>query len=568
MSTALGQPVGPPPSSAGINYAARGFAVALAIVVGFSAISLQLVRLALRGQLDEPRVAMTQPLTESYWRPDIVDRNGRLLATDIEAPTLYADPALIIDVDEVVEHLVQVFPEFDAAELRRSLSDRNRRYVRLKRGISPATAQRIHNFGLPGIAFRNEPKRVYPNGALAGHVLGYVNIDNRGTSGLERFIDEAVGIEAVHSGAPGSLKPVRISLDLAVQYGLEDELRAATRQYRAKGAAGVILDVNTGEVLAAASLPQVDPSDRSHILDASRLDKMTDGVYELGSIFKMLTVAMALEAGTADLDKVYDVRVPLRVGRYTIRDFHPLGRPLSVREIFIHSSNVGAGMMALELGSERQRAYLAKFGLIEPIRTEAGQVAPPKLPQNWGKAETITISYGHGMAVAPLQFAATAAALINGGWQVRPTFRSDPITTDRAQVISAETSAAIRELMRRNVSSRHGTGRRADVPGYEVGGKTGTAELPGRGGYRETAVIASFVAAFPMSAPKYLVLVMLHEPKPTEKTHGLRTAGVNAAPVAGRIIARTAPLLGVFPQEQTSASQADNPIRRSSDGRI
>src|SRR5690606_1360430 len=289
----------------------------------------------------EPRVAMTQPLTTAVWRPDIIDRNGRLPATDIEAPTLYADPAMIIDVDEVVERLTEVFPEFNAAELRRSLSDRNRRYVRLKRGISPAAAQRIHNYGLPGIAFRNEPKRVYPNGTLAGHVLGHVNIDNQGTSGLERYIDETIGVEAVHAGTPGTLKPLQISLDIAVQHALEHELRSAVQTYSAKGAAGVILDANTGEVLAAASLPQVDPADRMQGLDPQRLDKLVDGVYELGSIFKTLTIAMALEAGTAHLDKVYDVRVPLRVGKYTIRDLYPPGRPLTVRDIFVLSSNVG-----------------------------------------------------------------------------------------------------------------------------------------------------------------------------------------------------------------------------------
>lgn len=535
-------------SDATATFALRSFAVALTMIVAFSAISGQLVRLALRGQIAEPQIAVTQPLTTSYWRPDIVDRRGRLLATDIEAPTLYADPALIIDVDTVVEHLVQVFPEFNAAELRRSLSDRSRRYVRLKRGISPATAQRIHNFGLPGIAFRSEPKRVYPNGALAGHVLGHVNIDNKGTSGIERFIDEEVGIEAVHSGVPGSLPPVRISLDMSVQHAVEDELQAAVRQYSAKGAAGVILDVDTGEVLAAVSLPRVDPADRMQSLDPARLDKLADGVYELGSIFKTITVAMALEAGTADLDKVYDVRVPLRVGRYTIRDPYPVGRPLTVREIFVHSSNVGAGMVALELGAERQREYLARFGLTDSIRSEAGPITAPNLPRHWGKAETITIAYGHGIAVAPLQFAATAASLINGGLRVTPTFRQGarlPSSTDR--IVSPATSAAIRDLMRRNVVSTHGTGRRAEVPGYEVGGKTGTAELPARGGYREEAVIASFLAAFPMSAPEYLVLVMLHEPKPTDKTNGRITAGINAAPVAGRIIARAGPLLRVFP---------------------
>lgn len=535
--------------------AARAFVVALSVVIGFSAISIQLVRLALQGQFAEPRVAMTQPLTTAVWRPDIIDRNGRLLATDIEAPTLYADPAMIIDVDEVVERLTEVFPEFNAAELRRSLSDRNRRYVRLKRGISPAAAQRIHNYGLPGIAFRNEPKRVYPNGTLAGHVLGHVNIDNQGTSGLERYIDETIGVEAVHAGTPGTLKPLQISLDIAVQHALEHELRSAVQTYSAKGAAGVILDANTGEVLAAASLPQVDPADRMQGLDPQRLDKLVDGVYELGSIFKTLTIAMALEAGTAHLDKVYNVRVPLRVGKYTIRDLYPPGRPLTVRDIFVLSSNVGAGMLALELGSERQRAYLERFGLTKPIRTEAGPVAAPKLPRYWGKAETITISYGHGMALAPIQFAATAAALVNGGHWVPPTFvqQSSPAWERGERIVSRETSLAIRELMRRNVVSPRGTGRRADVPGYEVGGKTGTAELPSRGGYREEAVIASFVAAFPMSDPKYVVLVMLHEPKPTEETKGKITAGVNAAPVAGQIIARTAPLLGVLPRHHEEA---------------
>jgi len=537
-------------TSPAISFAARSFAVALAIIVGFSAIGVQLVRLALKGQVIEPRSSMTRTLTESFWRPDIVDRQGRLLATDVEAPTLYADPALIIDVDEVVESLIEVFPDLDPAELRRILSDRNRRFVRLRRGISPATAQRIHNFGLPGLAFRSEPKRVYPNGTLAGHVIGNVNVDNQGTSGIERYLDEAIGIEAVHAGAPGSMKPVRISIDLAVQHGLEDELRSAVREYRAAGAAGIILDVKTGEVLATASLPEVDPADRMQSLDVGRLNKVAEGVYELGSIFKTLTVAMALEAGTATLDKVYDVRAPLRIGRYTIRDPYPLGRPLSVRDIFVHSSNVGAGMIALELGSARQREFLARFGLTEPVRSEAGPVAAPKLPTNWGQAETITISYGHGMAVAPIQFAAAAATLINGGLRVKPTFRR--ATTDSAggaeRVVSAATSAAIREIMRRNVISPHGTGRRAEVPGYEVGGKTGTAEMPGRGGYREKSVIASFLAAFPMSDPRYLVLTMLYEPAPTDKTGGRITAGVNAVPVAGHIIARTAPLLGVLPQ--------------------
>jgi cell division protein FtsI (penicillin-binding protein 3) len=528
--------------------AGRAFCVVLALVLAFGAIGAQLVRLALKGQI-ETRVSMSRPLAETYWRPDILDRHGRLLATDVEAPTLYADPALIVDVDEVAERLSHVLGDLDSSELRRVLGDRTRRFVRLRRGLSPALAQQIHDLGLPGLAFRNEPKRVYPNGVLAGHVLGHVNVDNQGTSGLERYVDETVGVETAQSPLGGNQLPaVETSLDLAVQHGLEQELRGAVERFRAKGAAALILDVNTGEVLAAASLPELDPSRRTQSLDPVRLDKVTGGAFELGSIFKAVTVAMALESGTATLGKVYDVRAPLKVGAYTIRDLHPQGRPLSVREIFIHSSNVGAGMMALELGAARQRDHLARLGLTEPMRSETGPVAPPRLPDHWGRAETITISYGHGIAVAPIQFAAAAATLINGGWRVRPTFRKvEAPNALRERVLRPETSAAVREIMRRNVILPQGTGRRAEVPGYEVGGKTGTAELPGRGGYRGNAVIASFLAAFPMSAPRYLVLVMLHEPEPAEGTGGRITAGVNAAPLAGEIIARVAPLLDVLP---------------------
>jgi cell division protein FtsI (penicillin-binding protein 3) len=515
-------------------------------MAAFSTIGGQLVRLALKGQV-EAHASMTRPIAEKLWRPDIVDRNGLLLATDVEAPTLYADPSVILDVDEVVEKLAQIFPDIDSAELRRTLGDRNRRFVRLRRGLSPATAQRVHALGLPGLGFRQEPKRVYPNRVLAGHVLGTVNGDNQGTAGIERYIDEAVGVESAET-VETPRGPVRLTIDAAVQYALEAELRAGMKRFAADGAGGVIMDVSNGEVLASVSIPDVDPVRRLQSLDPVRLDKVSDGVYELGSIFKTFTVAMALEAGTATVDKVYDVRKPLRAGPYVVRDLHPLGRPLTVRDIFIHSSNVGAGMMAVEIGAARQREWLTRFGLIKPIRTETGPVAAPKLPLRWGPAENITIAYGHGLAVSPLQFAAAAASLVNGGWRVTPRFTPAPAApNERERVLQPETSAALRQLMRRNVTSPQGTGKRAEVAGYEVGGKTGTAEIPGKGGYKQKAVIASFVAAFPMSDPKYLVLVMLHEPKATAETDA-RTAGTNAAPVAGLVIARTAPLLGVLPQ--------------------
>jgi cell division protein FtsI (penicillin-binding protein 3) len=523
--------------------------IVLLMMALFAAVAGQLVRLSIRSA-NTPRVAMSEPITRTFARPDIVDRNGRLLATDLEAPSLYADPALILDVDEATEKLAAILPELDAAELRRQLADTSRRFVWIRRGLAPRLAQRIHDLGQPGLAFRQEPKRVYPMRRAAGHLLGAVNVDNRGIAGIERFIDEAGGTEAVQGGAGGSKPAVRLSIDLGVQSGLQEELKAAVERYSASGAAGVILDVQSGEILASASLPDVDPGRAVEAQDPTRLDKLTTGVYELGSIFKAFTIAEAIEAGRATLDTVYDVRIPLRYGRFQIRDLHPLGRPMSVRDIFIHSSNVGAAMLAETGGPQAQRDFLTRLGLTEPMKTEAASFTPPKLPSRWGAIETATISFGHGMAMPPLQFAAASAALVNGGWRVTPTVLAN--TMARAslpgeRVLKPETSEAISQLMRRNVTSPSGTGRQADVPGYEVGGKTGTAEIPGVGGYQKKAVLASFLAAFPMSKPRYIVLITIQEPQASEATKGQITAGVNAAPTAGLVIARVAPLLGVLP---------------------
>jgi cell division protein FtsI (penicillin-binding protein 3) len=356
-------------------------------------------------------------------------------------------------------------------------------------------------------------------------------------------------VEPVQGAGRMQKAPLRLSLDIGVQHALTEELKQARALYNATAAAGLILDANSGEILAAASLPQIDPSRPAEWRDQALADRLFAGTFELGSVFKTLTVAMALEAGIADLDKVYDVTQPLTTGPYTITDFHPQGRPLSVREIFLHSSNVGAGMLGRELGARRQRALLDRFGLLEGMRTAAGPIAPPQLPKNWGDAETITISYGHGLAVAPLQFAAAVAALVNGGTRVTPTLLADGNgTADRQRVVSPATSAKIREIMRLNVTHAAGTGRRAEAEGYRVGGKTGTAELPGRGGYHAKAQISSFVGAFPMDAPKFVTLVILFEPQTGAVGGDHATAGLNAAPTTARIVERVAPLLGVLPR--------------------
>jgi cell division protein FtsI (penicillin-binding protein 3) len=519
------------------------------VLLCFVGIGGQLVRLAWRGAT-EIRVVLAEPLGQTWSRPDIVDRHGRLIASDIALPSLYADPLLILDADEVTEKLAAVLSGLDARELRQSLSDHSRRFLWVARALTPRQAQSVHELGLPGLGFRSELKRVYPLGTLAGHVVGAVNVDNKGLTGIERMLDETGKVEPVLGVARSPKAPVRLSLDVGVQHAVGEEMQRAVQRYAAAAAAALVLDVASGEILAAVSLPDVDPARPADWLDITRADRLSAGTYELGSVFKALTIAMALESGVvADLDKVYDVRQPLAAGPYTITDLHPQGRPLSVREIFLHSSNVGAGMLALEVGTERQRAFLGKLDLLEAMRTEVGAIALPQVPKTWAKAETITIGYGHGFAVAPLQFAAAMAALLNGGQRIAPTFLAAP-TGDRrgARLIAAATSAKVREIMRLNVTNPAGTGWRAQAEGYRVGGKTGTAEMPGRGGYREKSVIASFVGAFPMDGPRYLTLVVLFEPQSGDGSSAQITAGLNAAPVTARIVQAIAPLLGVLPR--------------------
>lgn len=532
----------------------RTLVATLAITIAFMAIAGQLVRLALSSQFSITS-SMTATIGESFARPDIVDRHGRLLATDVKKQSLFADPARVLDRDEVVEKLAVILPNINQAELRKNLSDRNRRFVWIRRGLSPKMAQRIHNLGLPGLAFRPELRRAYPGGPLAGHVLGHVNIDNKGTTGFERYIDEVVGVEAVHGATLAEQAPARLSLDIGVQYAVEDELAIAMRRFGSRGAAGIVLDIDTGEVLASASLPDVDPARPTMSLDPERIDKVVNSTFELGSVFKIVTVAMALENAVVSLDTMVDVRAPLTAGRFTIRDLHPAGRPLSVADIFIRSSNVGAGVLALEAGAQRSREFFERLRLLDPIKTEIGPIAAPQVPNQWGETEIITTSYGHGIAVAPLQFASAAATLLNGGKRVLPTFvKRQPNATDaNERLIKSVTSRDIRTIMLRNVTDPAGTGKRAKVLGYPVGGKTGTAEIPGAGGYKKDAVISSFLAAFPMNKPKYLVFVLLFEPTGTEESGGKVLAGRNAAPTAGHIIRRIGPLLGLLPTSKAAA---------------
>lgn len=481
-------------------------------------------------------------------RPDILDRNGVVLATDIQTASLHANPRKIIDIDEAIDQVTTVLKNLNVKKLRRKLSSK-RGFVWIKRELSPSEQAAVHRLGIPGFYFTTESRRVYPQGSSAAHVLGYVNVDNKGTAGIEKYLDRQNLIARHGPERRITPAPVNLSLDVRVQYALRSELAGALKRFGAKAAAGVVVKTDTGEVIALSSLPDFNPNEPAGALTANRHNQITYGVYEPGSTLKAVTIAMALDEGTATLDKKYDASQPIRIGRSVIGDYHGKKRPLTVREIFIYSSNIGAGKIALEVGEVRHRAFLRKLGLLTRPVLEVPEIGSPRFPRNWREINSATIGFGHGISVTPMQLALAGVALVNGGTYLPATFLPrDHDTAARLArtVIHPQTSASIRMLMRENVES--GTARKARVEGYAIGGKTGTAEKVINGRYSKKRLRTSFLGAFPIDAPQYVVLVMLDEPKPTKATMNRATAGWNAVPVAGRLIERIAPMLGILPE--------------------
>jgi cell division protein FtsI (penicillin-binding protein 3) len=526
------------------------------LVLAFAAVHLVIGgRLVLIGMKSDTQVArrVSNPDMLTSTRPDILDREGKQLATDVQSAMLYAEPKKGVGyVDDAVDQLRTVLPDLDERELREKLSSK-KGFVRLKREITAEQQHEIRKLGIPHVGFLTESKRVYPAANEASHVLGGVNVDSVGIAGLEKWVDSG-GLADLHMAgfATGrSLKPVQLSLDLDVQHAMRDELIKAQESYQAKSTSGMVFDVRTGEILAMVSLPDYDPNKPGKPTDLSRLNRLTTGVYEMGSTFKALTVAMALDSGKATLASKFDATAPLHFGRFTITDFHAQRRMLTVPEVFTYSSNIGAAKMALAMGVEAHKAFLKKMGQLDRLRTELPESAMPLVPKNWGEINTATISFGHGLAVAPLQAVMATAALVNGGLLIPPTFlkrtkaEADKIAT---RVIKPETSDKMRYLLRLNVEK--GTAKRAEVDGYYVGGKTGTSEKVVRGRYSHDKLLTVFTGVFPCNDPQYLVLVMIDEPK----NAGHSTAGLNAAPTTGQIIARIGPLLGVEPRHDLPAA--------------
>jgi cell division protein FtsI (penicillin-binding protein 3) len=527
-----------------VGFAMLAFAAIYAVIGG----RLAMFALGADGHSSARRAAAQDAIATA--RPDIVDRNGDILATDVKAPSLFGEPRRIIDKDEAIELLTATLPDLDTSEVRDRLTAK-KGFVWLKREISPTQQQEIHRLGIPGIGFLRENKRVYPTGNEVAHLIGLVNIDNQGIAGMEKWLDSN-GLADLHRAGFATdrlQRPIELSVDLRVEHALRDELLKAKEKYHAKAASGLVSNVRTGEIVAMVSVPDFDPNNPKEAHDPDRINRLTTGVYEMGSTFKAFTLAMALDSGKISLDSMWDARGNLHYGKFTIHDSHMLGRFINTREVFYYSSNIGAARIALGQGVEAHKAFLAKMGQLTRLRTELPESAAPLVPRHWGELNTVTIAFGQGLSVAPLQAVMGINALVNGGFLIPPTFlkRSEAEAAAMAKrVVKQETSDKMRYLMRLNAEI--GTAKNADVKGYYVGGKTGTSEKVISGHYAKKRVLNSFTAIIPADNPQYQLLIMLDEPQALPETHGLITSGWNAVPTGGAVISRIAPLLGIEPR--------------------
>ncbi|MDK9721185.1 MAG: penicillin-binding protein 2 [Rhodospirillales bacterium] len=518
----------------------------LVFVLAFGVIGVRLVGVTVIDpeQRVRPAVSAAKPFEVRMERADIVDRNGLILATSLPTVSLFANPKKVSDPKGAAAGIHRVLPELAEAEVLDKLTS-DKSFVYLKRNLTPGQHYEINRLGQPGLNFESSERRVYPQGPLVAHVVGLSDLDNKGIAGIEKTFDENLRQQP---------EPLRLSIDLRVQETLRSELANAMFKSSAIGATGMVMDVLTGELLAMVSLPDFDPNLPATHLPEAMFNRATLGSYEMGSTFKLFTAAGALDAGVANMGSTYDARAPIKVSRFEIKDYHPMNKFLSIEEIIVHSSNIGAARMALDLGTAGQKAFLSRLGMLKPVALELPELGVPQVPQVWREINTMTISYGHGLSVTPVHLASGVSTLVNGGMRVPATLlkRGDDEGIEVERVLSPKTSEAMRKLMRAVVES--GTGSKADSNGYDVGGKTGTAEkLSVHGGYAKKALLSSFVGVFPIERPRYVVLAMIDEPKGTKETFGYATGGWVAAPVVSKVVGRIGPLLGVAPSFEPGA---------------
>ncbi len=525
--------------------------VASVFVLGYLAISLRLTDLTLLRDRPAPEaVALTgdavKPLTKPL-RGTIIDRNGELMATSLAMPSVFANNGLIDDHAQVAHELAKILTEQKEPDLLKKLSS-GRKFVWIQRNITPRQQYAINALGHPGLGFQDEDRRIYPAGSLTAHITGYTDVDGKGIAGIEKL-----GNEQLVKGD----KPVALTIDLRVQHILHRELAASMEKFRAKAAAGVVMDVNTGEIIAMVSLPDFDPHHPSSASDDGKFNRVSLGVFEMGSTFKLFSTAAALDSGRVGFGTTFDTTQPIKVGRFTISDYHALHRVQSVPEIFMHSSNIGTARMAQTMGPDGLKDFYKRMGFFAPVPVDIPERGSPLYPNPWREVSTLTASFGHGIAVSPLHLVRATSALVNGGVMVTPQLvKKDnksllPQSPAGERVVTPQTSLKVRQLMELTVAE--GTGGKAAVEGYNVGGKTGTAEKNKNGRYDHNSLMSSFIGVFPINEPRYAVLAMMDEPKPAPNTYGYATGGWTAAPVVGRVVEQMGPLYQIPPSLDTRA---------------
>lgn len=542
-----------------------GFA-ALYILVAARALDLTVIQ----GEL--PRLAHQQvrdtdlaaPEQKTALRADIVDRNGVLLARSLETASLIADPALIMEPEAVAKDISRVLPGMTYGDVLKKLQRHDRdgrklRSVLIRRNLTPNDQYNILVLGHPGLGFRQEERRIYPQGSLAAHVVGFMDVDGKGLSGIERSMDSLLS-----SGR----QPLQMTIDIRLQHIVRRELQKAIDDFNAIGGVGAIMDVNTGEILAAVSAPDFDPHEITEKNKDAMFNRLTLGVYEMGSTFKTFSIAAYLEMQNASMSQSFDARAPISVGRFKISDFHPENRFLTIPEIFMVSSNIGAARMGEAVGTAKLKGFYKDLGLLDKVQIELDEVSRPLVPNPWRDLDTMVASYGHSLAVTPIQTLSAMATIVNGGILVHPTLLMDGSLPDKGsgkkdskaeiRVISAQTAHRMRQLLRLVVTE--GTAKSAEVAGFQVGGKTGTAEKKAGRGYSDNKRLSSFIGVFPMDAPRYAVMVMVDEPKGTKATYGYATGGWVAAPAVGRIIKAMAPVMGLVPRAIPPEKEMSAPL--------
>lgn len=479
--------------------------------------------------------------TVSSPRADIVDRNGVLLATSIKMASLYADPHLILEPVAAARGLSAIFPDQNYGELLNKLQS-EKRFVWIKRNLTPDQQAAVLELGQPGLVFQEEYKRLYPQGSLTSHFVGYGGVDGQGLSGVEGGFNKVL---------TASEDPLALTIDVRLQHILRRELQNTISDFTALGGSGVIMNVKTGDILAAVSQPDFDPHQIGTAKSEQQFNRVTLGTYELGSCFKIFTTAAFLEQFHAGMNQSFDTRNQIKIGRFTISDYHPENRVQTVPEVFMHSSNIGTAMMAQQIGTAGLKNFFDQLGLFKALDFDLPEVGKPQVPNPWRDVSTLTTSYGHGIAITPLQLATATATVIGNGTLIKPQLilnhdqKKTRAQTSGERVISPDTVQKMRELMRLVV--KHGTGSKAEVPGLLVGGKTGTAEKNMNGRYQQKKLLSSFVGAFPMNDPEYIVMINIDEPHPNRSSYGYATAGWTAAPTVGRVIAGMAAVLGMAP---------------------